>query len=106
MVLSGKLEIILASFLASFSGRFGAFSTALVRFFPSLFRPKTGHLEGFGSKNVFETLRPYFEEDTQRYQSVKKPGQTDTNSSWYGPFLVQKMPFYIGIEKLFRSSLL
>ena len=31
---------------------------------------------------------------------MKEPGQTDTNTSRYGPFLVPKTSFYIGMEKL------
>ena len=52
-------------------------------------------------KICVETLKPYFEENNLRYRLVKKPGQTDTNSQLYDPFLVPKRPFYMGFENLF-----
>ena len=57
--------------------------------------------EFLSKKICVETLKPYFEENNLRYRLVKKPGQTDTNSQLYDPFLVPKRPFYMGFENLF-----
>ena len=93
--------------LESFSGRFGAFLTLLWHFFLGLLTPKTDHLGAvWVKKKCIETVKPYFEERVWSYRSVKEPGQTDTDSSRYDPFLVPKRPFYIGIENSFRSYLL
>ena len=53
-----------------------------------------------GQKIVLRPLNPYFEEKNQGYRLVQEASQTETNSSKYDAFLVQKKTFYIGIQKL------
>ena len=102
-VILWPLGIILASFwhhfwvvLASFWPHFEAF---LVRFWPfwgcfwDFLGQNPGHFGGFGPQQSIETQKRYFEEDTQRYRSVKEPGQTDMNSSRYGRSWCQKGQF-------------
>ena len=79
-VILGHFGIVLASFcgcfgtiLNSFSGHFGALLTLLGGFRACLGQNPV-ILGVLGQKRI-ETLKPYFEEDTLRYRSVKKPGQ-------------------------------
>ena len=98
------------SFCPHFGIIFGPFWCVFdpfVAFFLGPSYAKNGSLGGgLGKKKCIETVKPYFEERVWSYRSVKEPGQTDTDSSRYDPFLVPERPFYIGIENSFRSYLL
>ena len=112
----GHFKIILTSFLgcfhivlASFWGRFGdVFNPPFFLAFLACHRKaKNGSFwEVLGPQKCMQTVKPYFKEDTYSCRSMKKPDQTDTNSSRYGPLLVPKGPFYIADKNLFRSYLL
>ena len=94
--------------LVSFWHHFGVILTQFEVFFGPLWNifGRFVPFWGFGSKEkCIETVKPYFEEDAYGYRSVKQRGQTGTNSSMCGPFLVPQRPFYIGIENVFRSYL-